>query len=262
MSHERQYSDAVLDSMESVYGEGFLSPGGAEEVADILAGVAIAGREVLDLGCGIGGASLMLAREREAGRVLGIDVEQDSIARAAAAVEAAGLARRVTVQLVAPGPIPLPDAGFDVVFSKDVFCHVPDKTPLFAEALRVLRPGGVFAFGDWVKGEDGPGSAAYDDWAARLRATGLLFHFGDLEAYLGGLDAAGFTAVELRNHSAWSAEEARRQLDHTLGPAREGLRETLGDDGLETRIALTRARAEALEGGALLHCHLQARRPA
>lgn len=261
MAHERQYSDAVLESMESVYGEGFLSPGGAEEVADILAGVAVAGREVLDLGCGIGGASLILARELEAGHVLGIDVEQDSIARAAATVEAAGLAGRVAVQQVAPGPIPLPDAGFDVVFSKDVFCHVPDKTALFSEVLRVLRPGGVFAFGDWVKGADGPGSAAYDDWAARLRATGLLFHFGDLEAYLGGLEAAGFVDIELRDHSAWSAGNARRQLDHALGAGHESLRESLGEEGFEMRVGLTRSRAEALEGGALLHCHLQARRP-
>jgi phosphoethanolamine N-methyltransferase len=262
MAHERQYSDAVLDSMESVYGEGFLSPGGAEEVAGILAGVAVAGRDVLDLGCGIGGASLMLARDLGAGRVLGIDVEAESIARAEAIIEAAGLTDRVAVQQVAPGPIPLPDGAYDVVFSKDVFCHVPDKTPLFAEALRVLRPGGIFAFGDWVKGEDGPGSAAYDDWAARLRATGLLFNFGDLDAYLGGLEAAGFADVELRDHSAWSAAEARRQLDHALGPAHESLRAALGDDGIETRIALTRSRAEALEGGALLHSHLQARRPA
>ena len=262
MTYESQYSDAVLENMESVYGEGFLSPGGASEIGDILEGLAVEGREVLDLGCGLGGASMALVRDYGAGRVLGIDLEAASIERAAAAVEAAGLSDRIAVKLAEPGPLPIPDASFDLVFTKDVICHVPDKAPFFAETFRVLRPGGAFAAGDWIKGKDGPGSAEYEDWAGRLQTAGLRFHFSPLETYLSGLEAAGFEEIEARDHSAWSERDARRQLADSEGPAREALRGALGEAGFETRIRLTRARAEALAKGGLMHGHLRARRPA
>ena len=74
MAYERQYSDAVLVSMQSLYGKGFLSPGGAAEVFQIVDGVAVEGRHVLDLGCGIGGATAVLAGELGAARVVGIEV--------------------------------------------------------------------------------------------------------------------------------------------------------------------------------------------
>jgi phosphoethanolamine N-methyltransferase len=87
---------------------------------DIVEGLSIEGREVLDLGCGIGGASAVLAGELGAARVLGIDVEPDSVHQAASLIEDAGLAERVSLELVAPGPLPLPDRAFDAIFTKDV----------------------------------------------------------------------------------------------------------------------------------------------
>ncbi|MDX1575415.1 MAG: methyltransferase domain-containing protein, partial [Kiloniellales bacterium] len=130
MKGPRQYSDAVLASMQSLYGKGFLSPGGAAEVFDIVAGLSIEGRDVLDLGCGIGGASAVLAGELGAARVLGIDVEPESLKQAGELMEEVGLADRVSLAPVAPGPLPLHDQAVDVVFSKDVLCHVPDKPAL------------------------------------------------------------------------------------------------------------------------------------
>ena len=152
MAYEKQYSDAVRASVETVYGAGFLSPGGAAEVGHILDGLAIAGRDVLDLGCGPGGAAVALAGDLGAGRVLGIDVDAQTLERAAETVAAVGLADRITLKLVEPGPLPLPDGSFDVVFSKDVIAHVTDKDTLYGEILRVLRPGGAFAGSDWMRG--------------------------------------------------------------------------------------------------------------
>lgn len=261
MVESRQYSDAVLASMQSLYGKGFLSPGGAAEVFDIVEGLSIEGRDVLDLGCGIGGASAVLAGELGAARVLGIDVEPDSLEQAARLVEDAGLAERVSLELVTPGPLPLPDEAFDAIFTKDVFCHVPDKPALLAEAFRVLRPGGVFACGDWVEGEGGPETRdsrpAYEDWAARLAKSGLIFHFDPLSVYEAGLKAAGFGAVQVRDHSAWSERDGRRQLAQSESEA-ETLRRTLGEEGYRNRVALTRSRVEALAGGSLRHVHIQA----
>ena len=47
-----QYSTNVVEGMQALYGKGFLSPGGAEEMAVLLEGVDLSGRTVLDIGCG------------------------------------------------------------------------------------------------------------------------------------------------------------------------------------------------------------------
>ena len=104
MAHTSQYSDTTLDEMQLLYGEGYLSPGGAEEVDAILDGVAVRGRRVLDLGCGVGGAAIRIVRELDAGTVVGIDVEEDALERATAAVSI--LDFRVSPPL---GPFPAGD---------------------------------------------------------------------------------------------------------------------------------------------------------
>jgi phosphoethanolamine N-methyltransferase len=147
-----EYTGDAIAAYELRWGEGFLSPGGAEEVARMLEGADLRGREVLDIGCGIGGADVVLVRDHGAGHVLGIDVERPALDRAAARATAAGLTDRLSFQLVAPGPLPFAEASFDVVFSKDSIIHVADKAALFGEALRVLRPGGGFVVSDWFRG--------------------------------------------------------------------------------------------------------------
>ena len=47
VEHEDEYSDSLIDFLEVVWGEGYLSPGGAEEVSRILEGVDISGKELL-----------------------------------------------------------------------------------------------------------------------------------------------------------------------------------------------------------------------
>ena len=54
MTYQRQYTDAMLDGMQSAYGAGFLSPGGPEELRQMLDGIDVVGAHALDLGCGSG----------------------------------------------------------------------------------------------------------------------------------------------------------------------------------------------------------------
>ena len=58
------------------------------------------------------------------------------VAHARAKVERAGLQDRIEIRRVSPGPLPLSDAGVDIVFSKDSIVHIPDK-----EALPPTRSG-------------------------------------------------------------------------------------------------------------------------
>ena len=153
MADEIQYPDHFVTRLQSIWGEGFMSPGGPEEVCEIVQGLDVAGARVLDIGCGIGGPAIVLAGDLGAAEVVAVDVEAQLLEKAGAAAVRAGCAERITFERIEPGPLPFPAAGFDVVFSKDALVHVADKASLFAEVLRVLRPGGRFAASDWLAGE-------------------------------------------------------------------------------------------------------------
>ena len=107
--HQSEYSDDLIARLELLWGDGFLSPGGAAEVAIVLEGLDVAGRHVLDVGCGLGVIDVLLVREHGAQSVIGIDVEQNFIDRAMSRVTEAGLSDRISFQQVQPGPFPFPD---------------------------------------------------------------------------------------------------------------------------------------------------------
>jgi SAM-dependent methyltransferase len=107
----------------------------------------VAGRSVLDIGCGTGALAQLLAR-RGAAHVHGTDIEASAIeyARNRLAAEAPELADRLTFQVVS-GMADLGDRRFDVIVSKDSFEHFEDPEGFVASAGDHLTPGGVLAIG-------------------------------------------------------------------------------------------------------------------
>ena len=73
----------------------------------------------------------------------------------AAAATPKGLADRITFALADVCDTGLPDAAADFVWGEDAWCYVVDKRRLVAEAVRLLKPGGLMAFTDWVDGRHG-----------------------------------------------------------------------------------------------------------
>ncbi|TIS17397.1 MAG: SAM-dependent methyltransferase, partial [Mesorhizobium sp.] len=55
------YPKNLTHALEIIWGEGMLSPGGLERLADILEGTDLSGRRVLDIGSGLGGIDILLA---------------------------------------------------------------------------------------------------------------------------------------------------------------------------------------------------------
>lgn len=106
------------------------------------------GDVVLDIGCG-GGIDTVLAARRTGptGKVYALDFLPEMLERTALAAAQAGLAN---VELLEGEmeAIPLPDATVDVVVSNGVINLSPRKARVFAECLRVLRPGGRFCVSD------------------------------------------------------------------------------------------------------------------
>lgn len=262
-----QYSDGVVAGMQMLYGAGFLSPGGAVEMGQLLGDLDPSGMRVLDIGCGLGGCSIMLAREFGAAHVTGIDIEPELIRRANQAVEDAGLQDRVSVQHVEPGPLTMAGETFDLVLTKDVVCHFPDKNVIIADIFRVLSPGGSYLCADFFNPANEPettdlGREYYDNYIESMRSYGLTFHFEGQSIYENAMRAAGFDLHDVRDHTALSADVAGWEKDMLAGDEAGPILEALGEERFKHRVTGSTMRQQALNERGLLHGHLHARKPA
>jgi SAM-dependent methyltransferase len=106
-------------------------------------GGVMAGRSVLDVGCGFGLETLRLAALAGPGKVAGIDKSADFIAEATARATAAGLA--IDFEVGDAEALPYPDASFDCVRAERLLIYLTDPAKAVAEMKRVARPGGRIA---------------------------------------------------------------------------------------------------------------------
>lgn len=252
------YDDRHIAFLEALWGEGYLSPGGAQEVARVIEGLNLTGASVLDIGCGSGAIAVSLVRDHNAGHVTGIDVETPVCAASTHRVAQACLSDRITIREVSPGPLPFDDAAFDVVFSKDSIIHIPDKEALAADVFRVLKPGGWFAASDWLISHDG---APSPEMAHYIALEDLDFAMASPHRYAAALQAAGFTDIALTNRNPWYAKVAQLELARFLGPERPDFEAAHGADLIADQIATWQAMIGVLQSGE--HCphHLRARKP-
>lgn len=148
------------------------------------------GETVLDLGSGAGNDAFIARHEVGAeGRVIGVDMTPEMIARARANAAKLGFAN-VEFRLGEIEHLPVEANTIDLVISNCVLNLVPDKARAFAEMFRVLRPGGWFCVSDIVATGELPtgvrdavalyvgciaGALPEADYLARLRDEG----FGD-----------------------------------------------------------------------------------
>jgi arsenite methyltransferase len=106
------------------------------------------GERMLDLGSGAGTDSLIAAQMvGPEGRVTGIDMTPEMLAKARAAASAMGMDNVDFVEAEAES-LPFPDGSFDVVISNGVIDLIPDKDAVFSEIFRVLVPGGRIQLAD------------------------------------------------------------------------------------------------------------------
>jgi SAM-dependent methyltransferase len=258
MTSEDHYPPRVIAMLEAVWGTGFLSPGGPDEVARILKGQDIAGCSVLDIGCGAGGIDIALVRDHGAGYVTGLDVEDPVLARARSLVADAGLERQIGLIKVAPGPLPFPPDSFDVVFSKDSIVHIPDKHALMAEVFRVLKPGGRFVASDWLIGTE----TVSRQMAAYIAAEGLDFGMATPGRYLDAMAAAGFVDGRTTSRNAWYRVQAREELARLQGDAGQAAAKVVGQKFVTSNIAIWQRMIPVLDSGEHCPTHLFAGKPA
>lgn len=254
---EEHYPPRLIAMLEAVWGEGFLSPGGPDEVARVLDGHDLKGKTVLDIGCGAGGIDVALVAVHGAAHVTGIDVEDSVLARARELVAAKGLTSRIGLVKVAPGPLPFPAGTFDVVFSKDSIVHIPDKQALMAEVARVLKPGGWFLASDWLIGTEtiSPQMAEY------IAAEGLDFGMATPARYGAAMMANGFGDIRIASRNAWYREEARREVARMKGDLGAQAAAIVGQDFVDHNIAIWERMIPVLDTGEHCPTHLAGRKP-
>jgi arsenite methyltransferase len=120
------------------------------------------GERVVDVGSGAGFDAFVAARQvGDQGRVVGVDMTPEMLAKARRNAELVGAAN-VEFRHGLAEELPVADGWADVVVSNGVFNLCPDKRAAFEEAHRVLRPGGVVQFADIANGQPVPEGALRD----------------------------------------------------------------------------------------------------
>lgn len=257
-SEPGEYDEGMLALLQIMWGDGFLSPGGAEELARVLEGSRIEGCRVLDIGCGLGAIDQLLVTQHGAASVVGIDIDPALLELMRARLQQAGLADRIAGVAVTPGPLPFANESFDVVFSKDSLVQIPDKSSIFSEVLRVLRPGGRFIASDWLRGGTGPYSPQMMEY---FRLEGIAYNMATLDESAAALRAAGFVEVEIRDRHAWYQALARREYEAMQGPLRSLITERIGAERAAHFVANWAQLVVVLDRGELRPGHLKARKP-
>jgi SAM-dependent methyltransferase len=123
--------------------------GGAEAVERLLDALPpLAGRTVLDIGCGVGGAVRALARRGASAR--GVDLTPEFIAVARSLSRMVG-GDPAIFAVASARDLPYRDRAFDHAMMLHVGMNIADKPRALAEVARVLRPGGTFAIYDVMR---------------------------------------------------------------------------------------------------------------
>ena len=105
---------------------------------------------LLDVGCGIGGSSRILAKDYGF-EVTGVTISPQQVKRAQELTPEDVDAKFAVDDAMA---LSFPDASFDVVWSVEAGPHMPDKAVFAKELLRVLKPGGILVVADWNQRDD------------------------------------------------------------------------------------------------------------
>ncbi|MCY2925058.1 MAG: class I SAM-dependent methyltransferase [Planctomycetota bacterium] len=124
-----------------------------------------------------------------AARMTGVDATPAVIARGRQRNQAEGLADKIDFVHADVCATGLPAAQADFVWGEDAWCYVVDKPALIAEAVRLVKPGGVIAFTDWIEGAKG----LSDEQARRFLKFMKFANVQDLDGYAALLSGQGCT---------------------------------------------------------------------
>ena len=194
---------------------------------------------VLDLGGGLGGAARTLA-SRLACHVTVVDLTPAYCEAGEELTRWLGLEDRVHFLVGDATAPPVPDAGFDVVWTQHASMNIPDKLALYHAAARALKPGGRFVLHDVVGDDDVDGLHFPVPWARHPELSALLH--ADVQRAL--IRAAGFTERAWRDVT----EETLASLEERAALAAEATGGAGSFVGSAGRVEMENVRRNLAEG--------------
>ncbi len=251
-----EYDDAVVIACELVWGKGNLAPGGDGNLANLVEGIDVANRRVLDIGCGSGGPACTLASKYGA-RVVGSDLEAPLLRRSLDRTRERGVASSVSLLQVEPGPLAFRDDCFAAVLSSGGFTQTEAKLELFRECLRVLEPGGWLSAYDWMRC-DGPYSEEMLHW---FELEGLSYTLETPEGGAELLRQAGFVDVSVTDRSDWYRRQSAAEYEALKNEHYKSMVELLGQAKADDFVENWRALAVVCERGEMLQIYSRGRKP-
>jgi SAM-dependent methyltransferase len=183
------------------------------------------GETVLDLGSGAGFDCFLAANAVGAtGQVIGVDMTPEMIEKARANARKGGYSN-VDFRLGELEHLPAADNSVDVIISNCVINLTPDKTAVFREAFRVLKPGGRLAVSDMVLLKELPDVVKQSVAAYVGCLSGAIMK----DAYIATIRAAGFDDVRI-------VEESSFPLDYMASdPSAQAIRDSINLTPAELR---------------------------
>ncbi|GLR65717.1 SAM-dependent methyltransferase [Acidocella aquatica] len=201
--------------------------GGRQATVDFAAELGFKpGMLLLDIGAGLGGASRYFAHEQRC-RVTGIDITEDYVRAAKTLARHVGLESEVAYLHGSALDLPFESGSFDGAYMLHAGMNIREKSRLFEQVRRVLKPGGLFGIYDVMR-EDISAELNFPlPWAATPEAS-----FVETTAtYRHLLEGAGFVVRKERNRRAFAIaffQQMRARMAQSEGPPRLGLHQLMG----------------------------------
>ncbi len=171
-----------------------------EEIGEILR--LKPGMDVADLGCGVGGPLVTIAKATGA-NITGINYNTYQIERGRHMVDKAGLQQTCHFLYANFMDVPLEDETFDAIYSFEAVCHAPNNLLLFRELYRLLKPGAEMAIVDWcLTDRFDPDNPQHQDIRNRIETTNAVPDLPTTEQHVEVVRQAGFEIIQAIDQQA------------------------------------------------------------
>ncbi len=157
-----------------------------------------ANHEVLDAGCGVGGAAFFIHQSTGA-KVTGISLSPTQINMANELAQKHKLESKLNFQLRDYLKSEFPKESFDLVWACESICHAKDKKEFFLEVHRILKPGGKLVLVDYFKTKDDQKDP--NQWIKKWLDTWAIARIISLRLFKTELESTGFTQVRSTNYT-------------------------------------------------------------
>jgi tocopherol O-methyltransferase len=220
--------------------------------------------KVLDVGCGMGGTSCYLTKNLPGAHATGVSLSTEQIKMCKEHAAKAGVSER-TRFLEGDGEKLTELLGaeahgtFDAVWISEALSHFPHKDVFFAEAVKMLKPGGKLVLADWFRA-DHISEALVESVVKPIEIGMLLPKLDTMSTYISLLTAAGLRLVWLEDVSKETAQTWDISISAIMNPSMWSLAWTLGSDTIQF-VKTFQNMKEGFSSGAFRYGLLVAEKP-